>query len=226
MGNKVSRVRDAFAETERYLKAHMKKDSKSPETAYWGQRLEEDKASDAQRLTELVREYIDDLSDWDFNILKHQISSKGKALNQYLRGNRRKIPNLPDSITPDEYTERLDELIRQAPRVNKDLKVFRGEKSSPGHSGLDSLKKAYISTTLSPRVASTFNSFDNYEDLLEILIQSGNPGLYIPDLKDLRHVRGEKEILLPRGSSFEEKGDQLKYEPPYQRGGLASLANY
>ncbi len=178
---------------------------------------------------------IDDLG----NILNFQ-RSKGftqENLPQFLEAIRNYTSgsgdySLVNSVLRDSYdwsrypeqlsraqrmTSTMDEIMAQAPRLERDIVTFRGLPDSPEVQALSRLKpgeilmdRGYGSTSLSENIASQFAGMDRELDnpgvVLRIMNPAGSSGLFPyafrrPHL--ITDAYDEMEYIVPRDTSYE-----------------------
>jgi hypothetical protein len=146
------------------------------------------------------------------------------ALNRYSGGEDSQYNEINDalrgkgSLDPSDLKsiiKPLDAAIA-ANSFPKDMTVYRGMEhpkmaaDPQSYIGSTVSDKAYVSTSASRGVASDFKGDDGV--LFAISVSKGSPALYIPSTgigvgkTDTENIKGEKEWLLPRGTSYKITG--------------------
>lgn len=160
------------------------------------------------------RDYFTSLSQHDKVILSYYGSNSGaNTINSYLiSGVQGSIPE-EIGLSFDSLIKRLQLLIECAPPLDKDIIVYRGEKTSEHIPITKSSTYSYpnfVSTSLSPKIGYLYSE-EETGSLTKITIPKGTHVVYISPYASDGYA--EDEIVLNRGTSITIVEDQYVY--PY-----------
>lgn len=136
----------------------------------------------------------------------------GSWINDVLRRNR------PLNVGEKYYTDRLDRILREAPQLPEDLRVYRG--ATPGvYPGPE---RGYLSTTLDRNIARDWPIMDvnGRGQLYSIDVNEGTP--FVMPLNIVPEYHNQDELIFPRGAQLlhEPSTGALNYlRGKYARGG-------
>lgn len=104
------------------------------------------------------------------------------------------------------YVERLDRLFERAPRLRRELVVYRGLAAGvmvDTGSQDEVPERGYAAASLEPERAAVFAEGGR---VLELRLPAGTPVVAIDGIEGLQRYRHEREVLLPRGGSYRITG--------------------
>lgn len=118
------------------------------------------------------------------------------------------------------FRKELNKIIKQSPQLGYDMVVFRGIKEESYHKPgtIGYVTDSYVSTSLNPRIATTFDQGFIYgtrfhQFVYEMTIPAEIPCLY---LEGITGIKGESEVLLPHNLMIHAKYESsLKHYPLY-----------
>lgn len=139
------------------------------------------------------KEYLGQLSVADKRVIQEYTNKDYRRINIAMR--REKFAD----ADMRQRAERLTELIKNAPPLDKDVYVYRGISKSLQSMGVvensEFIDKAFVSTSLNNKL-DTFNDMNTF---MRIKIPAGTRALFV---ESISKVKGEQELLLGPGSKF------------------------
>jgi len=155
------------------------------------------------------KKYVDNLSKEDKDLLVYYTHTGDIVINKYIENNYQ-----PSGGVVEKQYKRLQQLIHNAPPLDKDIIVFKGQTTNPLLQGITNniyTSPKMFSTSLSPTVSLGFayiptigkgvshmNNSDRFGLMCRIKIPKGYNCLWISN----SHFIGEREILLPDKSMY------------------------
>lgn len=114
------------------------------------------------------------------------ISEDTRDFYEFVESNRQYVHEMIE-----DYIEDLSYILRSAPRLHKEIRVFRGVKEDYMYDKVEqsAVLKGFVSTTLDPQIMATFGR----KNVHEIIVGSGTPCL---PMNLITVYKGENEILL------------------------------
>lgn len=151
--------------------------------------------------------------------LQEVSSSKYKEIHAFLRGNSFYPAGSQDEENIKTMIDHIDQAIKKG-FTNQSSLVYRADsnpflndiwnKAYAGEQNLTFSDKAYIFTTLDPKIATWWNEIQLHKKgiVMEITIPEGSNAAYV-DAERIFRNRGYLELILPRDSIFQVTGTEI-----------------